>query len=133
MSQTRKIRNLDLNHIDLLRSVITQQIIKSGYVDFQIIEIHKTHLAFDGNGNPFYEKLRLLRIFQRRLKGCLLYDKENSMIPFLQNAISTLEKIPDESEIYFWIIKADGKQVSGRSTKEQVLHIYPNDRETDLE
>ena len=118
---------------DFLKPVITQQLISCGYVDFQIVEIHKTHLAFDGNGNPFHEKTRLLSIFRRRLKGCLLSDKESTMIPFLQNAISTLEEIPDESEIYSWVIKADGKQASGRSTKKQILHIYPNDTETDLE
>src|SRR5687768_7038414 len=103
--------------MDPIRQSITQQLRSCGYTDFEIVKIEKTPLALDGKGNPFYEKWRLLVIFRRRLKGCLLYDKENEMIPFLKDAISTLENIPDESEIYVWITVVNGKHVHGRSTK----------------
>ena len=118
--------------MDIIKQKISQQLIDSGYTDFEFIRVDKIPVALDGNGNPFYEKSRLLIIFKNRLKGCLLYDKENKMIGFLKNAIATLESISDDSEIYYWLIAVNGSQVSGRSTEKQILHIFPANQEISL-
>ena len=111
--------------MDKIKQTISKQLINNGYTDFEFVRLDESPIMFDGNGKPFYEKKRLLIIFKRRLKGCLLHDPENKMIDFLKSSIETLESIPDESEIFYWQIKTNGNLVSGRSTDKQILHVYP--------
>ena len=108
-----------------IKSIISKQLTNLGYADYEFSEIDKAAVALDANGKPFYEKWRLLTIFKRRLKGSLLHNDGSEMIDFLKGAIAALESISDDSVIYFWKIKTKGKHVSGRSTKEQILHIFP--------
>ncbi len=108
-----------------IEQVISQQLAKLGYTNIEFIEIYKAPARKDGKGNPFYEKWRLLTIFKRKLKAYLHRDKENDLVGFLQNAISKLETIPDNEEIYYWRIRVKDKSISGRSTKQLILHIYP--------
>lgn len=112
--------------METINQKISQQLTNAGYADFEFIRIDKSLVELSGNGKPFYEKTRLLTIFNNRLKGSLLHDPENKMIDFLKTSIAILESIPDESEIYYWQIKVNGNQVSGRSTENQILHIFPD-------
>ena len=118
--------------MDSIKNKISQQLINAGFTDFEFVKIDKARIELDGNGKPFYEKTRLLTIFKNRLKGCLLYDPENQMLDFLKNSVETLEGISDDTEIYYWQIKENGTVRSGRSTENQVLHIFPIDQETSL-
>ncbi len=118
--------------MDIINQKISQQLTNAGYADFEFIRIDKSLAELDGNGLPFYEKKRLLIIFKNRLMGSLLHDPENKMIDFLKSSVATLESIPDESEIYYWQIKVNGNQVSGRSTENQILHIFPANQKASL-
>ncbi len=89
--------------------------------------IRECRVDKQADGTPFYPRNNLLFIFRRRLKGCRLYDKNNQMIPFLEKAIEKLEKISESEVIFHWQVQSHGKRISGRSTKEQILHIYPSD------
>jgi hypothetical protein len=111
--------------MDTINQKISQQLINAGYADFEFISIDKSRVELDGEGNPFYEKNRLLTIFKNRLKGGLLYGPENTIVDFLKSSVIMLESIPDESEIYYWQIKVNGDRISGRSIESQILHVFP--------
>lgn len=116
--------------METIRQKLSQQLTHAGYTDFEFIRIDDVPMRFDANGKPFYEKTRLLTIFKNRLKGSLLYDPENGMIDFLKDSIAALESIADESEIFYWQIVVNGRQVSGRSTENQILHIFPDNQDS---
>lgn len=115
--------------MDSIREKISKQLINAGFANFEFVEIDEPSVQLDGNGKPFYEKERLLIIFNNRLKGCLLLDPKNKMVDFLKRSIETLESIPDDSEIYCWQIMTNGIKVYGRSTEKQILHVYPTGQE----
>jgi hypothetical protein len=115
--------------METIRQKLAQQLTDAGYTEFEFVRIDNAPIMYDANGKPFYEKTRLLTIFQNRLQGCLLGDPKNGMIDFLKDAIEVLERVTDESEIFYWQIVVNGKQVSGRSTEKQVLHIFPGHEE----
>jgi hypothetical protein len=116
--------------METIKQKLSEQLTNAGYSDFEFVRIDDAPTISDANGKPFYEKRRLLTIFKNRLKGCLLHDPQNGMIDFLKDSIETLESIADDSEIFYWQIVANGKQVSGRSTEQQILHIFPDHEES---
>jgi hypothetical protein len=100
---------------------------EKGYSGFTIITMQKTTIELDNRGKPFYEKNRLLYVFNSRLKGALENDPNNKMIPFLEDSIRNLKTINDKEDIYFWEIQLHNKRISGRCTEKQILHIYPGE------
>jgi hypothetical protein len=118
--------------METINQKISEQLTNAGYANFEFIRLDKSRVESDGNGNPFYEKKRLLIIFKNRLKGGLLYDPGNKIIEFLRSSVAVLESIPDDSEIYYWQIKINGNEVSGRSTENQILHIFPDNPKATL-
>ena len=119
----------DYKDMETIRQKLSRQLTDAGFTEFEFVRIDDAPKKYDANGKPFYEKKRLLTIFKNRLKGCLLHDPENEMINFLKDSIQALEGIADETEIFYWQITVDGKQVSGRSTEKQILHIFPDHEE----
>lgn len=109
-----------------LKEILDSQLTKSGYNNYKILDIELCEPSINGNGKPYYEKQRLLYIFSRRLKGCLLYDKNNPFINFLKESIDILENLPDDETIFNWSITVDGMRITGRSTFDKILHIYPS-------
>jgi hypothetical protein len=109
-----------------LKEILNSQLTKSGYINYKILDIELCEPIINGNGKPYYEKQRLFYIFSRRLKGCLLYDKNNPFINFLKESIDILENIPDDATIFSWSIAVDGNRITGRSTIDEILHIYPS-------
>jgi len=105
---------------------LTKQIQENGHSKVIIAKLDESRVDNDANGKPFYERNRLLIIMKGRLRGCNQNDKENMMVPFLEKAITDLNELNEETPIYYWEAIIDGTKRAGRSTKEKVLHIYPN-------
>jgi len=117
---------LGLNkNMDDFEKILNKQLIDADIMNFKIKSVYKAIDEKDINGNAFYEKKRLLKILESRLKGCLLYDKQNKLIDFLKDSIETLKSIPDDSTIYYWEIIVNDKIITGRSTYDKLLHIFP--------
>ena len=108
-----------------IHKIIEKQLSNKGFMSAKVIFTEQAEIDLKNPDKPFYERDRLLHIFNGRLRGCLENDPDNIHIPFFKNAIPELESIDQKSEIYFWNAEYKTTTLTGRSTKELLLHVYP--------
>ncbi len=109
----------------MIKEDLIKQLNAIGYDDFTVIELSKCKVHLNAKNEPFYPRDNLLSIFQGRLRGCEQHDPNNEIKQFLIESISKLESIGEDTPIYFWEIVINGEKFAGRSTTNQILHIYP--------
>ncbi len=104
---------------------LIKQLNEAGFDDVSVLEIDRCKDDQDRFDNPFYAKVHLLKIMEGRLRGCLLYDPENTMIALLRKSVDILKTLPDDTPIYFWRIRQHDKIIAGRSSPDRIIHIFP--------
>ena len=87
--------------------------------------VEKKQADEDRFGNRYYERDRLLHIFKGRLRGCKKNDPNNEAVEWLKQEIAKFESLKPTETIFYWEANTEKGTISGRSTKDQLLHIYP--------